>query len=95
MAKKQAPKQYNVADLQPDELSALKNLVREFVEKVQNVDNEIELLKNDRKELVEEYADKLDLRTLQAALKVAKITSEVAHRDTFDAFLSVLLDEES
>lgn len=92
MAKKTAPKQYNTAIMQPDELNALKALVKEFVSRVENVDNEIELLKQDRKELLEEYSEKLDFKTLQAALRVAKIQSEVVHRDTFDLFLEVLTD---
>jgi len=90
MAKKSSPKQYNVGEMMPDELNALKALVKEFVDRVSNIDNEIELLKQDRKELLEEYAEKLDLKTLTAALKVVKIQSEVVHRDTFDLFLAAL-----
>ena len=90
MAKKSSPKQYNVAELQPDELNSLKALVKEFVEKIENVDNEIELLKNDRKELIEEWSQKLDMKTLNAALKVIKIQNEVVHKDTFDLFLAAL-----
>lgn len=90
MAKKSTPKQYNVGEMMPDELNALKALVKEFVDRVSNIDNEIELLKQDRKELLEEYAEKLDLKTLTAALKVVKIQSEVVHRDTFDLFLAAL-----
>ena len=58
--------------------------------KIDAVDNEIELLKCYRKEIIEEYTDKLDMKTLQAALKVTKIQNEVAHRDTFDLFLEAL-----
>jgi uncharacterized protein (UPF0335 family) len=91
MAKKKvAPKQYNVAVMQPDEINSLRTLVKEFVGKVEAVDNEIELLKNDRKELLEEYAEKLDMKTLTAALKVVKIQQAVDHRDTFDLFLEAL-----
>ena len=43
-----------------------------------------------RSELIEEYSEKLDMKTLGAALKVAKIQSEVVHRDTFDLFLEAL-----
>jgi len=92
MPKKQAPKNYNTAAMQPDEINALRALVKEFVGKIESVDNEIELLKNDRKEIIEEYTEKLDFKTLQAALKVAKIQSEVVHRDTFDLFMEVLSD---
>ena len=92
MPKKQAPKNYNVAVMQPDEINALRALVKEFVTKIESVDNEIELLKNDRKEIIEEYVEKLDMKTLQAALKVVRIQNEVAHRDTFDLFLEALSD---
>ena len=90
MAKK-APS-VDVAALQPDELGALKKLVKEFIDRVQNVDNEIETLKEDRKTLIEEYKEKLDMKTLQAALKVTKIQATVDHRDTYDLFLEVLTD---
>ena len=90
MPKKIPPKQYNTAEMQPDELNTLRSLVKEFVEKIESVDNEIELLKTDRKEIIEEYQDKLDMKTLQAALKVVRIKQGVAHRDTFDLFLEAL-----
>ena len=90
MPKKMPPKQYNTAEMQPDELNALRSVVKEFVGKIENVDNEIELLKTDRKEIIEEYQDKLDMKTLQAALKVVKIKQGVAHKDTFDLFLEAL-----
>jgi len=90
MAKKTSSKQYNVGEMMPDELNALKALVKEFVDRIASVDNEIELLKQDRKELLEEYSEKLDLKTLTAALKVVKIQNEVVHRDTFDLFLAAL-----
>lgn len=90
MPKKIPPKQYNTADMQPDELNALRALVKEFVGKVETIDNEIELLKQDRKELIEEWSEKLDMKTLTAALKVLKIQSEVTHKDTFDLFVEAL-----
>ena len=89
MAKKP---EVNVAELQPDELNALKALVKEFMTKVQNVDNEIELLKEDRKDLIEDYKQKLDYKTLLAALKVIKIQAGVEHKDTYDLFLEALSD---
>jgi len=89
---KRAPKQYNVAHLQPDEINALRALVKEFITKVSAVDAEIELLKNDRKEIIEEYQEKLDMKTLTAALKVIKIQQGVQHRDTYDLFIEALED---
>jgi len=89
---KKAPKQYNVAHLQPDEIGALRSLVKEFITKIESIDNEIELLKGDRKEVIEEYTSKLDMKTLQAALRVLKIQQGVAHKDTYDLFLEALTD---
>jgi len=84
------PKSYNVAELQPDEINSLRGLVKEFIQKIESIDNEIELLKQDRKEIIEEYQDKLDMKTLQAALKVVKIQQSVAHKDTYDLFIEAL-----
>lgn len=85
-------KNYNVELMQPDELNALKQTVKEFISRLENIDNELELLKEDRKELLEEFKNKLDMKTLQAALRVVKIKQGVAHMDTFDAFMEVLTD---
>ena len=84
------PKNYNVETMQPDEVNSLRSLVKEFVHKIESVDNEIELLKGDRKEIIEEYQEKLDMKTLQAALRVIKIQQNVQHRDTYDLFLEAL-----
>lgn len=89
---KQSSKQYNVGLMQPDEVNALRETVKEFMSRVSNVDNEIELLKEDRKELIAEFSEKLDIKTLTAALKVLKIQQGVQHRDTYDLFLAVLED---
>lgn len=82
----------HAADLQPDELNALKALVEEFLGKLQGIDNEIDLLKEDRKVLFEEYSDRLDMKTLKAAMRIVDIKQGVAHKDTFDCFLEVLGD---
>ena len=91
MYKKNASqKNYNVETMQPDEINSLRTLVKEFIHKIESIDNEIELLKGDRKEIIEEYSEKLDMKTLQSALKVVKIQQAVAHKDTFDLFLEAL-----
>lgn len=90
MAKK-APEKA-IADLQPDELNALKALVKEFMTKIESIDSEVELLKEDRKEIIDEYSDKLDMKTLQTALRVIKLQNSVAHKDAFDLFIEALTD---
>ena len=90
MAKKAPDKA--VAELMPDELNALKALVQEFMGKVESIDSEIEGLKQDRKDLIEEYSEKLDMKTLQLALRVIKLQNAVAHKDAFDLFMEALTD---
>lgn len=89
---KQAPKNYNTALMHPDELNALRSLVKEFMSKIETIDGEVELLKNDRKEVIEEYREKLDMKTLTAAMKVIKIQQGVQHKDTYDLFIEALGD---
>jgi uncharacterized protein (UPF0335 family) len=91
MGKKfKSEKQYNIAVMQPTEINALKTLVKEFMGKIEAIDNEMELLKEDRKEIIEDYSQKLDYKTLQAALRVMKIQQGVEHKDTYDLFMEVL-----
>ena len=93
MAKKQQPKNYNVAEMQPDELNELKKVVGEFMKRLTNIENEMETLKEDRKVLIEEFSEKLDMKTLTMAIKAVKLESGVAHKDTYDLFIEVLKDD--
>ena len=81
-----------VAEMQPDELNALRALVQEFMGKAENLDNEMEELKQSKKELIEEYKEKLDMKTLQIALRILKLQSAVQRRDSFDLFMEALTD---
>lgn len=90
MAKKTV--ELDVANLQPDELKQLKLTVDEFMNRLDTVENEIETLKDDRKALIEEFKEKLDMKTLQACLRVLKIKRSVDHKGTFDALMDVLQD---
>jgi uncharacterized protein (UPF0335 family) len=90
--KKNNLNQYNIGLMQPTEINTLRSLVKEFVGRIENIDSEIELLKEDRKSVIEEYSQKLDYKTLQSALRVVKIQSTVEHKDTFDLFMEVLED---
>jgi len=83
------------AERQPDELNELKTLVGEFLDRFKNLENEIELLKQDQKELVEEYKDRLDIKTLQAAMRTVKIKKKITYKDTFDAFVEILEEKEN
>lgn len=92
-SKKNAPSADKaVAEMQPDELNALRAVVQEFMSKAENIDNEMETLKNDKKELIEEYKEKLDMKTLQIALRIIKLQNAVQRRDSFDLFMEALTD---
>ncbi len=55
MAKRREVPVIDVANMQPDELGALKKVVNDFMERYKNVQNEIDLLKEDEKNLIEEF----------------------------------------
>ena len=82
----------HAAEMMPDEVHAVKALVKEFMGKMESIDNEIEQLKVDRKELIEEYSDKLDVKTLQLALRVLKLQASVQRKDAYDLFIEALTD---
>ena len=54
-----------------------KEIVQELIEKITNIDNEIKLLQEDRKELLEEYKDKLDIKAFKAAMRMIKLRENV------------------
>ena len=54
-----------------------KEIVQELIEKITTIDNEIKLLQEDRKELLEEYKDKLDIKAFKAAMRIIKLRENV------------------
>ena len=93
MPKKKKRVDIDVATLQPSELNELKKVAEEFINRAQGIDNEIKMLQEDRKTLVEEFEEKLDIKTLALAMKVLKIESTVDRKDTFDMFVEILKEQ--
>lgn len=58
--------------------------------KLNHIETEIDTLTEARRDLFEEYKDRLDTKTLRKAMQVTKIKKGVAHKHTFDCFLEVL-----
>lgn len=79
-------------DLQPTSLTDLKPLIKEFISRLRQIENEIETLNDDKKQLFEEFAEKVDVKELKAALRVHKIEQKVSHRYAFDTILECLND---
>jgi uncharacterized protein (UPF0335 family) len=79
-------------DLQPDSLTDLKPIIKEFLSRLTNIENEIETLNADKKELFEEFSQKVDVKELKAAIRVHKIEQKVNHRHAFESILECLKD---
>lgn len=65
------------------------DVVKELVEKVTQIDNEIKLLQEDRKTLLEEYKERLDLKAFKAALRIVKMRENVDQAE-LDNILNIL-----
>ena len=70
---------------------ALKEDVREFMTRLVNIENEMDILKDDRKTLFDEFKDKLDTKSFRAALSIYKIRlKNVDSTDTIDTMVDIL-----
>jgi uncharacterized protein (UPF0335 family) len=68
-----------------------KTVLAEFIEKYISIENEQKLLAEDRKTLVSDYKDKLDVKAVQAALRVIRMKSKLdVSEDEFDNMLLAL-----
>lgn len=75
---------------QPDELNELASIVEEFTNRLSSLEQQMTGLKEDRKDLIEEYKEKLDMKTLNAAMKIVKTKRAAEHKHTLDQFLEIL-----
>ena len=69
--------------------------IRDLLKRYLNIENEIKLLQEDKKTLMNEYKDKIDTKAFQSALRAAKIIAKVKpqEKQTFDQALGVLEKE--
>ncbi len=51
--------------------------IKQLFKRYKNIENEITLLREDKKELLREFKDKVDIKAFQAALQVAKIKARL------------------
>ena len=59
-----------------------KLIVNEFIEKLTRIEGEMKLLGEDRKALMEEYEEKIDLKALKAAIRIVKIKSKLGDSES-------------
>jgi len=67
-----------------------KEVVHELVEKVLELEHEIKTLQETRKDVLDEYKDRVDLKVFNAALRIARIKAKLA--TTSDESLDEVLD---
>ena len=67
----------------------VKEHVRELVEKLQRVENEMKLLQEDRRDLFVGYKDKVDVKTFKAAWSIVKKLENVNETE-LDNILEVM-----
>lgn len=68
----------------------LKKAILEFVDKLRENENELQEIKERRKDLIEEYKDQLDVKAIRAALQIIKIQDTVADPAALDNVLATL-----
>jgi len=83
------------ADQEPMEQGELKELLMKFMDRYTRLENEMDLLKEDAKNLLEEYEDRLDTKTLKQAIRIVRAKKKIKHQDTFERYESVLDDLET
>ena len=68
--------------------------IRELLEKYISIENEIKILQEDKKDLLDKYKNKIDPKAFSSALRAAKIAAKVKPQDKqeFDQALGVLED---
>lgn len=67
--------------------------LREYLRRLHTIENELEVLREDRKSLNEEFKEKLDMKTLRQALTCYRTQQKVAHQFEFETFMKVLEEE--
>ena len=83
------------ADEMPENLNELAPIVTEFVKRMRVLENEELTLREAKNDLVDEYATKLDTKTLKLALRLVDLKKKVQHKHYFDMFLEILDKDET
>lgn len=60
---------------------SVQNDIKELVEKLMRIDSEKQLLNEEQKQLFEDYKNKLDIKAVKAAIRIAKIKTRVEISD--------------
>jgi len=58
------------------------SVATEFIERLTSIENEAKLLAEDRKALIEDYKDKLDIKAMMAAIRIVRIKSKLGDSES-------------
>jgi uncharacterized protein (UPF0335 family) len=58
------------------------SVATEFIERLTSIENEAKLLGEDRKALIDEYKEKLDMRAIMAAIRIVKIKARLGESES-------------
>lgn len=70
--------------------SDLKSVILEFVEKLRGFENELDEIKEARKELIAEYSDRLDVKAIKAALQIVRIRDGIVDQIALDTAVETI-----
>ncbi len=62
-------------------MSEEKTVLAEFIEEFVRVENEQKLLATEKRELIADYKDKLDMKAVQAAIRIVKLRAKLETSD--------------
>ena len=68
-------------------------VVKDLVEKLSAIENEMIILRDDRKDLLDEYKEKLDIKAFRAAIRIFKIRQQTDNDFVVDEMLKVMEDD--
>jgi len=63
--------------LQKQGIQTMDNNVKELIERLVVLENEMKTLQDDKKNLFDEYKERLDIKAFKAAVQIAKIRSKL------------------
>jgi len=70
-------------------------VVCELINKIEAIENEMVLLRDDRKAVLEEYKEKLDMKAFRAAMQIHKIRRKTDNDYVVDEMLVVMNGDET
>ena len=73
--------------------STEREYVVEYVKRLMNLETEIDDLKEAKKDLKDEFKDKIDMSVVAQVLRTINILKKVSARSTYDNFLDILEKE--